>query len=177
MSTNNLQPFALPAYIMLSAPQNVRSMIEDVIAEANAHYEAQVCQIGGLARPDGLARTPWNDDEMATIAAHSRLQAKAHAVPLSADEQAELERLKSLMRSICVPARLARPDGVGDDGPTIAQMEAGAQALRDCGYEGATDKGMMAPADSVWRAMQEVQGAPVEAHNIEASARKLLGIE
>jgi hypothetical protein len=98
-----LKPYVLPLYVTRAATPNVRSMLDDVLAEAHAHYEAQVGQLGGLARPD-------------------------------------------------------------DDGPTIAQMEAGAQALRECGLSGSRES-LMATADSVWRAMQEVHGAPVrDAH-------------
>jgi hypothetical protein len=49
------------------------------------------------------------------------------------------------------------------NGPSIAQMEAGAQALRDCGLDG-TRESLMATADSVYRAMQEVRGDPQEQH-------------
>jgi uncharacterized coiled-coil protein SlyX len=48
-----------------------------------------------------------------------------------------------------------------EDNPTIAQMEAGAQALRECNTGAALDtrESRMATADSVWRAMQEVRVA------------------
>jgi hypothetical protein len=44
------------------------------------------------------------------------------------------------------------------DGPSTAQMEAGAQALRECGLNGSRES-LMATADSVYRAMQEVRVA------------------
>jgi hypothetical protein len=48
-----------------------------------------------------------------------------------------------------------------EDDPSIAQMEAGAQALHECGFGGEEGKAARAAtADSVWRAMQEVPGAP-----------------
>jgi len=41
-----------------------------------------------------------------------------------------------------------------EDGPSIAQMEAGSQALSDCGL-GGTRESLMATADSVYRAMRQ----------------------